>query len=61
MTTPDMSKAVKHVSDEKARGMFSGDAAGPANLPDLIAQAIAANLKPIHREAQTSQTNLGSL
>ena len=32
MTTPDMSKAVKHVSDEKARGMFSGDAAGPVSV-----------------------------
>ena len=32
MTHPGQSKAVKPVSDEKARGMFSGDAAGPVSL-----------------------------
>ena len=38
MTTPDMSKAVKHVSDENARGMFSGDAAGPVSVGEYFNQ-----------------------
>ena len=32
MSAPDMSKAVDHVGDDKARGMFSGDAAGPVSI-----------------------------